>query len=378
MPATSPTPKPAWLIWGDDDYSVKTRARSLFSQWCDEAGNLDQEIIDASASNAGEALAVINRFLEALQSLPFFGSLKLIWLKNCNFLGDDRTAAASAVTEKLGLLAESIKNMPQSGVRILISAGKVDRRRTWYKTLESNASIESFPGISISDRDWAARTEVWASKRIKALQKNITPEALSQLVAWIGPDLGHLNNEIEKIFLYSGKRTQIDLTDIEAVVTHQKQARAFALGDALGNRDLPRALKALDEELWELQIGSQKSEIGLLYGLISKVRILLLLKEMIREGLVRPETDYNRFKSQLEKIQTDQLPSDKRFNPLASNPYILFRALPQTRRFTQAELLHAMDLLLECNYQLISSDLDEALALQHTLIQIIGLPSSPA
>ena len=67
-----------------------------------------------------------------------------------------------------------------------------------------------------------------------------------------------------------------------------KDAKAFALGDALGDRDLPRALRRLDEELWELQFDKDKSEIGLLYGLISKVRAMILLKEMLREGWIKP------------------------------------------------------------------------------------------
>ena len=45
------------------------------------------------------------------------------------------------------------------------------------------------------------------------------------------------------------------------------------------------------------KVRSRKSEIGLLYGLIAKVRAMLLLKEMLREGWVKPEMDYNRFKA---------------------------------------------------------------------------------
>ena len=151
-----------------------------------------------------------------------------------------------------------------------------------------------------------------------------------------------------------------------------RAARAFALGDALGDRDLPRLLRRLDEELWEVRLDPQKSEIGLLYGLISKVRAMMLLKEMLREGWVKPDADYNRFKAQLERVPADQLPEDKRFNPLAINPYVLYKALPQVKRYTQAELVRAMDLLLQCNQRLVSSSLDESLVLQQTLVQIVA------
>jgi len=80
----------------------------------------------------------------------------------------------------------------------------------------------------------------------------------------------------------------------------------------------------------------------------------------------------------LERIPVEQLPEDKRYNPLSVNAYVLFKALPQARRYTQAELVRAMDLLLACNQKLISSSLDEALVLQQTLIQIAEQPKGTA
>jgi len=109
-----------------------------------------------------------------------------------------------------------------------------------------------------------------------------------------------------------------------------------------------------------------------LYGLISKVRAMLLLKEMLREGWVKQESDYSRFKGQLENAPKDQMPADRRFNPLALNPYVLYKALPQTKRYTEDELVRAMDLLLRCNQRLVSSGLDQALVLQQVLVQIVG------
>ena len=71
--------------------------------------------------------------------------------------------------------------------------------------------------------------------------------------------------------------------------------------------------------------------------------------------------NYNRFKSQLEGVPADKLPADRRFDPLALNPYVLFKALPQVKKYRPDELIRAMDLLLRCNQRLVSSGLDEAL-----------------
>jgi DNA polymerase III delta subunit len=93
---------------------------------------------------------------------------------------------------------------------------------------------------------------------------------------------------------------------------------------------------------------------------------------MMREGWIKTGGDYARFKAQLERVPPDQVPQDRRFNPLALNPYVLFKALPQTRRYTEAELVRAMDLLLRCNQRLVSSSLEESLVLQQTLVQIVS------
>jgi DNA polymerase-3 subunit delta len=365
------------LVCGDDEFAVKQRAKQLYQQWSEELGGMDHEIIEATVANSGEALTALGRLREALQTLPFFGSGKVIWLRDANFLGDERAASASVVTETLGELAEELKQFKWSGVRLLISAGKVDKRKTFYKTLDKIGTVETFSGWSVDDRDWVERAEAAARTAVRARDKEISAEALGELVNRVGPNPRQLDHEVEKLCLYAGDRQKIELADVFAVSSRNKSARAFALGDALGDRDLPRLLRRLDEELWAVKTDSQKSEIGLLYGLIAKVRAMLLLKEMLREGWIKPEMDYNRFKAQLERVPADQLPADRRFNPLALNPYVLYKALPQAKKYSQSELVRAMDLLLRCNRRLVSSGLDEALVLQEALVQIV-LPSTVA
>jgi DNA polymerase-3 subunit delta len=363
---------PIVLICGEDEFAVKQRAKSLYQQWTKELGGMDHEVLDASVSNSGEALKVLSRLREALQTLPFFGSAKVVWLQNCNFLGDERAASTQAVTEVLAELARELKELAWDNLRLLITAGKVDKRKVFYKTLDKLGTVETFAGWSVDDRDWAEQAEAWARKAVHSRHKAIADDAAAELVSRVGPNARQLDSEVEKLTLYVGDRPQIAMQDVAAICSRNKTARAFALGDALGDRDLPSLLARLDEELWEVKLDPQKSEIGLLYGLIAKVRAMLLLKEMVREGWIKTDVDYGRFKAQLERVPPEQVPQDRRFNPLSINPYILFKALPQVKRYTEAELVRAMDLLLQCNQRLVSSSLDESLVLQQTLVQIVG------
>jgi DNA polymerase-3 subunit delta len=371
MPAAKSV-SPLALVCGDDEFAVKQRAKQVYLQWSEELGGMHHEIIDASVSNSGDALTAISKLREALQTLPFFGSGKVVWLRDCNFLGDERAASAQAVTETLNEVADELKNFKWQNVRLLISAGKVDKRKTFFKTLDKIGTIENFDALSADDKDWVERAEVAARTAVRERKKEISEEALSELVSRVGPNARQLENEIEKLCVFFGERKKIEFDDVATICSRNKTARAFALGDALGDRDLPRLLKRLDEELWETKFDSKKSEIGLLYGLIGKIRALLLLKEMLREGWIKPVNDYNNFKSQLERVPKDKLPEDKKFNPLALNPYVLYKALPQVKKYTQNELVRAMDLLLRCNQRLVSSGLDETLVLQQALAQIVA------
>ena len=374
------TAAPMTLVCGDDDFSVKQRARTLYEQWCAELGGMDHEVLDATAANAGEAQQRIARLLEALNTLPFFGGAKVVWFQNCNFLGEERTAGSASVTSALGELAETLKAFRWDGVRLLVSAGKPDKRRAFFKAFEKHGKVEVFEALSQDDKDWSGKAESEAIRILRTAGKEVGDEALAELVNRVGPNLRMLASECEKLVLYTGQRATITLEDVQVSVSRQKLARAFALAEALGDRNLSKLLKTLDEELWEIRVGAdkRKSEIGLLYGLISKVRSLLMLKELLSNGSLKPARDYNTFKSQLDRIPASSMPADRRFNPLASHPFVLFQAMKQAANYRTEELVEAMSVLLEANRRLVSADLDEAMVLQQAAFRIVGLRRRPA
>jgi DNA polymerase-3 subunit delta len=249
MPAKAPEkPKasaaaPLFLITGDDDFAVKARARTLFDQWCKEAGGFDHELIDATASNSGAALDAIGKLREALQTLPFFGGAKVIWFQNCNFLAEERTASSAAVTEALAELADELKTFSWEGVRLLITSPKVDKRKVFYKAIDKLGTVETFAGWSVEDKDWVDTAEMAARQQVREARKEIAEDALAALVSNVGPNSRQLSSEIEKLVLYVGERPRIALPDVETIVTRNKQAKSFALADAVGGRGGGRGRK---------------------------------------------------------------------------------------------------------------------------------------
>jgi DNA polymerase-3 subunit delta len=76
-------------VVGSDESEVKRTATALAAQLTPpDAGDFGLELIDGCADNAEQAVARIRSAIEALQTLPFFGGGKLVWLKNANCLAD--------------------------------------------------------------------------------------------------------------------------------------------------------------------------------------------------------------------------------------------------------------------------------------------------
>jgi len=98
-------------VLGSDEAEVKRVAAELAQKLAPEdAGDFGLEVIDGVADNADQAAARIRSTIEALETLPFFDSTKVVWLKNANFLGDDpkaRSAAVQSALEELSMLIDS-------------------------------------------------------------------------------------------------------------------------------------------------------------------------------------------------------------------------------------------------------------------------------
>src|SRR6266849_398961 len=144
-----------YAVVGSDESEVKRVAADLATSLTPpEAGDFGLEIVDGVAENAEQAATRIRSTIEALQTLPFFGSTKVVWLKNANFLGDDQKARSSAVQSALEEFSKMLDRGIGSEVTLLISATEVDKRRSFYKTLLKRADVQLFDRLDSSRGGW--------------------------------------------------------------------------------------------------------------------------------------------------------------------------------------------------------------------------------
>src|SRR5689334_21046346 len=129
-------------VVGSDESEIKRVAAELAAELTPpDGGEFALETIDGCADNAEHAANQIHNTIQALQTLPFFGGGKLVWLKNANFLADNRTGNAVEVTQALEELSAVLQGGLGPEVRFLLSAPEVDKRRSFYRALTKRAEL---------------------------------------------------------------------------------------------------------------------------------------------------------------------------------------------------------------------------------------------
>src|SRR4029450_11981996 len=229
MPKTKPETKAAaaniYAVVGSDEAEVKRAAAELAEKLTPpDAGDFGLETIDGVAENAEHAAARIRSAIEALQTLPFFGSSKVVWLKNANFLGDSQIGRAAGVQSALEELSELIENGLGSDVIFLISATEVDKRRSFYRSLAKRAELQIFDRLDSSRSGWEEEAIEVVRRRAKKRKLQFDGDALDLFVLLTGGDTRQIENELEKIDVFLSESTSFQPVRLAGVSAAKEPA----------------------------------------------------------------------------------------------------------------------------------------------------------
>ena len=377
-------------VVGSDEAEVKRVAAELAGNLTPPgAGEFGLDVIDGVADNAEQAATRIRSTIEALQTLPFFGSTKVVWLKNANFLGDDQKARSSAVQSALEEFSKMLDRGIGSEVTFLISATEVDKRRSFYKTLLKRADVQVFDRLDSSRGGWEEEATEIVRRRAKKRKLQFDDDALDLFVLLTGGDTRQIENELEKIDTYCStgvppaKSKAVDKTPghtpktatprvtvdlVRELVPLSRAGIIFELSNALAVRDLELALTLVRRLL-----DQGESAIGiLLAAIVPTIRNLLLAKDLM-EGhrLQRPHSPFQ-FISAINRLPpkaTEHLPRKK---DGSINAYALGIAAQDADQFETDQLIDAMRACLEANLQLVTTQLDHELILTEVVVKLLG------
>lgn len=370
-------PKPAPSIFffgGTNDLIVKQEAQQLADKLVPPKDReFRLEIVNGNALNLDEALTALRRLREALDTLPFFGGNKVVWFKNTNLVGDLKFARESTtLVDTLADFAAHLKNAGvPSGVTLLISASQVDKRRALWKTLEKIAECKLYDMPDLDKREGREQLEAMVTERVQQDGKRISPDALELFIELVGVNPMACGNEIEKLVIYVNDRDEITTEDVETVVSATGTVNIWKLMDCIGARNAAAAMNALDN-----LIAQRESVIGILMLLAAQVRFMLWTKDLMDRKLVQPRTGYDSgkdFMFQLNRLSPEQsahLRDPKTGN--LPNAFRLHRCAVAAQKFSQRELIAAVQILLDANRAIVTSGLDDRTVLEEAILKIIA------
>ncbi len=356
-------------IIGTDEGRVKEVAMRLVQQLAPvDSGDFGTEIVEGQADNAEHAGRICADVVMALQTLPFFGGGKIVWLKGANFLGDSQTGRAQDAVEGFERILDVLESGLPPDIRLVISASAIDKRRTAYKRLSKLAAIDIHDKPDTSKTGWEGAVIGQIQGRVRELGLIFESGALELLVQLCGDDTRQLANELDKIDLYLGERRRCGLATVRGMVSMSRAGVLWEIGNAIGARDLPRALDLLGTLLYQ-----GETAIGLLLAaIVPKVRNLLVVKELTSKNPVNTAS-YDSFSRSLEALPphvTAHLPRKK--DGSGFNVYPLFLSMGEARKFTLEELHEGLAACLNANEKLVTTQLDAKVVLERLLVGLLA------
>src|SRR5262245_8952167 len=371
MPKTKTKSEAAniYAVVGSDEAEVKYVAAELAQKLVPgDAADFGVEVVDGVADNSDQAAARIRSAIEALQTLPFFGSTKVVWLKNANFLGDDAKARATVVQSALEELSTLINSGIGSGVTLLISATEVDKRRSFYKTLMKRAELQVFDRLDSARTGWEEEATEVVLARAKKRKLKFDDAALELFVLLTGGDTRQIDNELEKIDTFLEKNHDVPVELVRELVPLSRAGVIFEVSNALSARDLQLALTLVRRLLEQ-----GESAVGiLLAAIVPTIRNLLLAKDLMEQhGIRRPHSPFQFIAAmtRLPAKATEHLPRKK---DGSINAYGLGIAAQHASQFDRNQLIDAMRACLDANVRLVTTQPAYELILTEVVVKLLG------
>jgi DNA polymerase III subunit delta len=254
LPRVSAEPLlPVYLLTGSDRPKVVRAVRRLRARF----GQESIEHLVADTSTGADAVAACN-------ALGLFAGAEGGRLVIVEAVERWRKADVDAVAEYLA--------DPVPGAVLALVANESPRSEGLAKAVATTGRVLAYEAPK--PRDLPA----WVRAHFESLGGEIEPDAARALVEIVGDDLVALTTEADKITIWAGGHA-ISRADVEAVATPAREATAWAITDAWGERKAGVLLAAAEAEL------ERREPFLVATRLAAHVSLVRGLKVLAAEGL---------------------------------------------------------------------------------------------
>ncbi len=208
------------VLAGSNSFLVHTELDKLITSFVVMHGDMALERLDCEEST-------YERIAEAVQSLPFLASKKLVILYS--------PSANKQFIEQAEALLADISEVTD----IVLVEPKLDKRTSYYKWLKKHTEFKDFAeldGPSLAN---------WAVDFAKEQDAELSISDANYLVERLGTNQQHLSNEIKKLILVDKK---IIRDTIDSLTEPTPQSKIFDLLDAAFDGNTKKALLLYKEQ----------------------------------------------------------------------------------------------------------------------------------
>jgi DNA polymerase-3 subunit delta len=207
-------------LTGDNSFGLRAELDKLVTAFLDEHGDMALERLD------GEEVS-FERVQEALQSVPFLASRKMVVLRT-----------PSTNKQFIEHAERLLKSLPETTDVILVEP-KLDKRLSYYKLLKKTTDFRDFTPL---DANGLAK---WLTLEASLQGTTLQARDARFLVERVGANQQLLGNELEKLLLYDSKITR---ATIELLTEATPQSTIFELLEAAFANNTKRAIQLYAEQ----------------------------------------------------------------------------------------------------------------------------------
>lgn len=362
-----------FAVVGSDDGIVREKALRLYNEMTNGVDDgFTHETIDGIADNSESAYEICSTTVQALLTLPMFGGDKVVWLRNANFFADSVTGRSQRTEAGVEKLRATLEQGVPDGVKFLLTAQGVDKRRGFWKFIEKTASVQVYDRIDTTRDGWQDQVASLVTTRARALGLSFDRDALELFVMLAGEQSQQIGNELEKLDLYLGEdRRTITEEDVRVLVPLSRAAIVFEIGKALQAGNAVRAIHLIDQ-----QLEADESAIGIMRASIIGVVRNLFMAKLIMEKFKVPTGNYNAFSGGLNRLaEADRAWLPQKKDGSGVNVFPIFLAAESARGFELSRLQHVMEATLKADQALVTTGLDHRLILHRLIVEIASARS---
>jgi len=353
-----------FLICGDDDYLVQAAAQERLNAIVPEADRtFGLDIVAGRCDNGDQAVKAVNASMESVQ-MPGFASSKATWLQDANFLtGGGRASESILAKEAVAKFSEWIAAGFQPGQHLVITTPKVLKSSIFFKACQKNGEVIDF-GCGLKSYERAQQAGERLDMLLKQVGLEMNDNARTEFLSRVGYDTRLLMMELEKLSVYLSPAVIATVKDIREITSIGREAEAWDVLDAIGNRD-PKAL------VLSLHAVSGQKGIGIMLAAMLEKTIRDLI--ILREALDRKWVFSSGWATHITPEATIML-SNLPINPKSMPAWSVRKKVPHAQNYTVMELRAARFRILDMREKMVSTGLPEMFLLESTLLRIIGKP----